>query len=165
MKKKKKRSAGKQRAGKGPMSKAGLALKDGFYLEASWHISTILETRLRKIIVMVTGENPGSAFGLQKCLLRLKHLLQLDQSPLLSNHMEIRLIDQIRAWKNNRNAVYKDLTLIHVSERRMKKMTEEGILLHHEVNTLYKNMKKDRKRASDADVPVPETTHEGQGAE
>ena len=143
MKKKKKGSIKKQKVVKRLVTKAGLALKNEFYLEASWVLSSIIESKLRRILTLITQEDPGPGFGLQKCLNRIKFLYLKGSQPLLVKHFEMRLIDELRSWKSHRNSIYKDMIKIHVSARRIKKMTEEGIVLHQELTTVYKNFKKE----------------------
>jgi hypothetical protein len=145
MKKKKQRS--KKKVRKQLIPKAGLALKNEFYLEASWIISTMIETKLRTLITRVEKENPGLGFGLEKSIKRLKYHLIRKNHPLLTKHFEIRLIDELRAWKNSRNSVYKDMAEIHVSKARLQKMAEEGIVLLQELNSLAKKFKSDWKKS------------------
>jgi hypothetical protein len=136
----------KQKVVKKLVPKAGLAIKNEFYLEASWILSTIIESKLRRILTLMMNENPGLGFGLQKCLRRIKFLERKGAHPFLVKHFESRLIDELRAWANHRNHVYKNLIDTHVSKARIKKMAEEGILLYQELNTVYKNFKKDWTR-------------------
>jgi hypothetical protein len=143
MKKKKKESKKKQKVVKKLVPKAGLALKNEFYLDASWILSSIIESKLRRILTLMTNEHPGLGLGLQKCLTRIRLLHRKVAHPLLVKHFEIRLIDEIRAWTNHRNNIYRDLIDTHISLARIKKMAEEGIILYQELNTAYKNFKKD----------------------
>ena len=126
--------------------KAGLALKNGFYLEASWILSAIIEVKLRKVLFLITNENQGLSVGLHRCLLRIKSLQLKGSHPLLGKNMEIRLIDDLRIWKNKRNSIYQDMTVIHVRQARIRRMVEEGIVLHQELNNAYRNFKKDWKQ-------------------
>ena len=135
--------------------RAGLALKNEFYLEATWIISTIMETKLRSVITRVGKENPGPGFGLAKCIKRVKYLLLKKDHPLLSKHLEIRLTDELRSWKNYRNKVFKDMSEIHVSKTRFKKMAEEGIVLLQELNSSVKKFKADWKKLSITPTPQP----------
>jgi hypothetical protein len=145
MKKKKQKS--KKKVKKQLIPKAGLALKNEFYLEATWIISSIMETKLRTLITRAEKENPGLGFGLEKCIKRLKYHLIRKNYPLLTKHFEIRLIDELRAWKNSRNSIYKDMAEIHVSKARLQKMAEDGIVLLQELNSSAKKFKSDWKRS------------------
>ena len=145
MKKKKQKS--KTKVVKKLIPRAGIALKNEFYLEATWIISSIMETKLRSMITRVEKENPGLGFGLEKCLKRLKYLLKKTDYPLLSKHIELRLIDELRAWKNSRNSVYKDMAEIHVSKARLQKMAEDCIVLLQELNSSAKKFKSDWKKS------------------
>jgi len=126
--------------------KAGLALKNGFYLEASWILSAIIESKLRRILTLITNENHGLDVGLHKCLQQIRFFHLKGLHPLLVKHFEIRLLDELRVWKNKRNSVYKDMTITHVRPFRIKRMVEQGIVLHQELNNASKNFKKDWKQ-------------------
>lgn len=143
MPKKKKELKKKYKVIKKLVPKAGFALKNEFYLDASWILSSILESKLRRILTLMISEHPGLGYGLQQCLRRIKFLQLKGTYPLLIKHFEIRLIDELRIWTNHRNNIYKSLTDTHVSKVRMKKMALEGIILYQELNTGYKNLKKD----------------------
>lgn len=133
----------KQKIVKKLVPKAGLAIKNEFYIEASWILSIIIESKLRRILTLMMNENPGLGFGLQKCLRRIKFLERKGAHPLLVKHFESRLINELRTWTTYRNHIYKSLIDTHVSKARIKKMAEEGIILYQELNTIYKNFKKD----------------------
>jgi len=139
----KKEAKKKHKVIKNLVPKADLALKNEFYLDASWILSTIIEAKLRRIITIMMNENPGLGFGPQKCLRQIKLLRQKGIHPLLDKHLKIRLIDELRLWLNHRNSIYKDLMDIHVSKARIKKMAEEGTILYQELNLVYKSLKKD----------------------
>jgi hypothetical protein len=143
MKKKKKELKKKYKVIKKLVPKAGFALKNEFYLDASWILSSILESKLRRILTLMINEHPGLGYGLQQCLRRIKFLQLKGTHPLLLKHFEIRLIDELRVWTTHRNNIYKSLIDTHVSKARMKKMAMEGIMLYQELNTGYKNLKKD----------------------
>ena len=143
MTKKKKEQIKKKRVVKKLVPKAGLALKNEFYLDASWILSSIIETKLRRILTLMNNEHPGLGFGLLKCLRQIRHLQNKGSSQLLEKHFELRLINELRTWAHHRNSIYKDLIDTHVSFRRIKKMAEEGIILYQEMNNAYKNFKKE----------------------
>ena len=157
MKKKKKKSAknNKKKVVKKLVPQAATALENEFFLETSWILTSIFEAKLRRILTMLTRVKPGTGFGLQKCLQRIKLLYLKGTHPLLIKHIEIRLIDDLRTWKNHRNSIYQDIRDIHVSPRRIKRMAEEGIVLHQELVTVYNNLKKDWKRDLVKDSPLP----------
>jgi len=140
--------------------KAGLALKNGFYLEASWILSAIIEVKLRKVLFLITNENQGLSVGLHRCLLRIKSLQLKGLHPLLGKNMEIRLIDDLRIWKNKRNSIYQDMTVIHVRQARIRRMVEEGIVLHQELNNAFKNLKKACKQVLVKESALPAVPNE-----
>jgi hypothetical protein len=142
------------------LPKAGLALKNGFYLETSWILSSIIEVKLRRILTLISKDKLELSMGLEKCLRRIKGLHIKGSDPLLVKHFEIRLMDDLRVWKNKRNSIYQDMTNIHVRQGRIKRMVEEGIVLHQELNTAIKNFKKDLKQASIKNTALPVETNE-----
>ncbi len=108
-------------------------------------ISSILEARLRTLITRVEQSNPGSGFNLEQCLKRVKFLHLSGRDPKLCNHLEIQLIDDLRRWKNQRNAILKDLAEIHVSSRRMEHQANEGVDLLKKFTASYRKYKKEWK--------------------
>lgn len=129
------------------LPRAGAAFKNEFFLESSLIISSILETRLRTLITRVEHANPGTGFNLEQCLKRVKYLHLAGNDQILCKNIEIRLIDNLRLWKNQRNAILKDLAEIHVSRRRIENLAMDGIKLLKEFTLAYKGFKKDWKNA------------------
>lgn len=143
MKKKNKESGKKLKVVKKLAPKAGLAIKNEFFLDASWILSYLIESKLMRILTLMTNEHPGLGYGLHKCLKQIKFLQTKETHPLLAKHFERRLFDELQAWTGHRNKIYKDLIDTHVSLTRIKKMSEEGIVLYQELNTAYKKFKKE----------------------
>jgi len=121
--------------------KAGLALKNEFYLETSWIISTIIETRLKSIITRVEGKNPGTGYNLDRCVKRVKYLIVKGDHLILSKEIGLLLVDAIRVWKNHRNKILKDMSEKHISRQRFAALAQEGIVLMQEMNGSYKKFK------------------------
>ena len=121
--------------------KAGLALKNEFYLETSWIISTIIETRLKSIITRVEGKNPGTGYNLDRCVKRVKYLIVKGDHLILSKEIGLLLVDVIRVWKNHRNKILKDMSEKHISRQRFAAVAQEGIVLMQEMNGSYKKFK------------------------
>lgn len=121
--------------------KAGLALKNEFYLETSWIISTIIETRLKSIITRVEGKNPGTGYNLDRCVKRVKYLIVKGDHLILSKEIGLLLVDAIRVWKNHRNKILKDMSVKHISRQRFAALAQEGIVLMQEMNGSYKKFK------------------------
>lgn len=134
--------------------RAALALKNEFYLEASLILSSLFESRLKNLITRVEKVNPGFGFGLDKCIRRVKYLIVRNPGSLIAKYFEIQLIDLLRAWKNHRNEILKDMVTIHVSRNRMKKLAHEGILLLQELNAANKQFKKEWKKELVKVIPV-----------
>jgi hypothetical protein len=143
---KKKDQKSKTKALKKLVPNAGLALKNEFYLEAAWLVSLIIESKLLSVINRVEENHPGTGTGFERSLKRLKYIMLKTDHPLLVKHFEIRLIDELRKWKNYRNNVFKDMIETHVSKARFKKMAEDGIVLLHELNSSCKKFKSDWKK-------------------
>jgi hypothetical protein len=133
--KKKKKSAGKARQpGKKMLRKAELAMENRFFLEASWIFSAMIEKRLKKMILRVEKSAPGAGFTLEQSVKRVKFMHQSGKYPRFSAQCDLRLIEGIRSWKNQRNAILKDLQDVHVSEGRMERLAREGRRLVKEWN-------------------------------
>jgi hypothetical protein len=121
--------------------KAGLALENEFYLETSWIISTIIETRLKCIITRMEGKNPRTGYNLNRCVKRVKYLIVKGDQPILSKEIGLPLVDAIRVWKNHRNNILKDMSEKHISGQRFATLAQEGIVLMQELNGSYKKFK------------------------
>jgi hypothetical protein len=143
--KKKKKKTGKKSVSQ-LVPRAGLALKNEFYLETSMIVSSMIEKKLRNVITRVEKRNPGSGFGIGKCVKRLKYLILKNADPLIVKYFEIRLIDELRNWKNYRNSILRDMCEIHITRNRLQKMAEDGIVLMQELNSSYKKFKQDWKK-------------------
>lgn len=120
---------------------AGAAMKNGFYTEAIWILSAIMEIRLKKLIIITEGKNPGAATGLEQHLKRIKLLQSREKYSLLKAHFSSTLINSLRTWKNNRNIMMKDLLEMHVSWERKERQAKQGIALLKEVDKVYKHYK------------------------
>ena len=135
MKKKNKSAKQPKNLGSKIAEKAELAMKYGFYLEASMIMSTMFEKRLKKLIGKLENQLPGPGFTLEQTIKRVKYLHLSEKYPGLTARISIGLIDEIRNWKNQRNEILKDLPEIHVSLARVERLAKEG-------NRLLKEWKK-----------------------
>jgi len=120
---------------------AGSAMKNGFYTEAIWILSAIMEARLKKIIIVTEGRKPGAASGLEQHLKRIKLLQSREQYSLLKSQFPAVLINSLRSWKNNRNIMMKDMLEMHVSYERKERLSKQGIALLKGLNKVYKHYK------------------------
>ncbi len=125
----KKNKAETKKSGAKPMARAGLAMKHEFYLEASLILSSVMEKQLKKLLGLVENQLPGSGFTLEQSIKRVKYLHTSSKYPDLTAHFNVRLIDEIRTWKNQRNEILKDIPEIHVSPARLERLAVEGIRL------------------------------------
>ena len=140
---------------------AGNAMKNGFYTEAIWILSGIMETRLKKMIILTEGKNPGAAYGLEQHLKRIKLLQSREQYSLLKSHFPSALINSLRSWKNNRNIMMKDMLEMHISWERKERQAKQGIALLKEMNRVYKHY----KLAINVPAPAESPTQEIPGSE
>jgi|GEM_PF-451431 len=120
---------------------AGNAMKNGFYTEAIWILSAIMEIRLKKLIMITEGKTPGAASGLEQHLKRIKLLQTREPYSLLKSQFHLSLINSLRSWKNNRNIMTKDMLEMHVSWDRKERMAKEGISLLKQLNKVYRHYK------------------------
>jgi len=139
---------------------AGNAMKNGFYTEAIWILSGIMEARIKKLIMITEIKNPGAASGLEQLLKRIKLLQTREQYSLLKSHFPASLISSLREWKNNRNIMMKDMLEMHVSGERKEKMAKQGISLLKSLNKVYKHYRLAIDAPADSvslheKVPVP----------
>jgi hypothetical protein len=56
-------------------------------------------------------------------------------------NFSINLIDDIRAWKNQRNEILKDIPDVHVSNARLERLATEGVKLYKEYSKAAKSFK------------------------
>ena len=140
MKRKKKKTA-KKSSGRKLIEKAGLAVKHKFYLEASMILSDMFERKLKKILARFENHLPGPGFTLEQCIKRVKYLHVSTKHPDLTAKVNIRLIDDIRTWKNQRNDILKDIPDVHVSQARIERLANEGVKLYKELTKAAKYLK------------------------
>jgi hypothetical protein len=128
------------------ISRVDVALENKFYLEASWIEYSIIEERLISIIKKVDERNPGNGFKVDKCLKRLKYLINKENHQLLKRHFTIDFLDEISKWKNKRNSTMHDLAKKHITEQRVENLAREGKDLMRELNATIMRFKKDWKK-------------------
>ena len=141
MKKKKKIVKKRKKNGRKLVEKAGLAIKNEFYLEASWILSSIIEKKMKDLLAKLENHKPGTGFSLEQCIKRIKYLHLTSKFPLLTAHFTISFIDELRNWKNQRNTIMKDMLVVHVSKIRMERLAIDGIRLLKELNAAHKKFK------------------------
>ena len=141
MKKKKKVIKKRKKDGKKLVEKAGLAIKNEFYLEASWILSSIIEKKIKDLLGKLENHKPGNGFSLEQSIKRVKYLYLTSKYPLLTTHFTVMFIDELRNWKNQRNNIMKDMLDVHVSKARMERLALDGIRLLKELNAAHKKFK------------------------
>ncbi len=141
--KKKNKSKGKPNVRrKNTSEKLKIAMKNSFFLEASWLISSLLEKRLKNILRKV--EKPDSVIAnlFDQNIKRIKHLCLNTDNPLLKESFNVQMMDGLRTWKNQRNEVMKDMLVRHISENRLERLANDGVRILKEWNTMYKAFKR-----------------------
>ena len=161
MKKKKKKTT--QKVVRQLVPRAALALKNEFYFEAAIILSNLFESRLKNLITRVEKVNPGFGFGLDRCIRRVKYLIVRNPGSLIAKYFEIQLIDSLRTWKNHRNGILKDMLTAHITDNRLKKLAQDGVVLFQELNAANKQFKKEWKKdlvKGTPNPPIPDESKE-----
>ena len=140
---------------------AGNAMKNGFYTEAIWILSGIMENRLKKVIILTEGRNPGAASGMEQHLKRIKLLQTRERYSILKSQFPPVLINALRTWKNNRNIMMKDMLDMHVSWERKERQAKQGVALLKQLDKVYKHY----KLAVNSPPPDESAPHEIAGPE
>ena len=138
----KKTKKGKKAEG-GSVSDAGLAFKHGFYLETTWILSQLFERKAKSVLRRVNGDQATTSYSFEQSVKRIKYIHQSGQLPQLATLLDAGSIDGIRNWKNNRNAMLKDMISTHVSTGRMERLASEGITLYKTWSKSLKSVKKE----------------------
>jgi hypothetical protein len=141
MKKNKKEQKKRKTDGNKLLRKAGVAIQNEFYLEASWILSILIEKKLKKVLGKIENHRPGAGYSLEQSVKRVKYLHLSGRHPQFSGNFDLRLIDEIRNWKNQRNIILKDMQDVHVSQARMERLALEGIRLLKEWNRAAKKFR------------------------
>lgn len=139
--KRKKNKAVKKRTGKKATEMAGLAMKHEFYLEASWILSSLFESKLGKILDKIQPQSQRQGLTFAQLIKRIKYLHLSAKHPAFTEHFRPGLIDEIRNWKNQRNDVLKDMPDVHVSQARLERLANDGARLYKELNKTAKSFK------------------------
>lgn len=138
--------APKKKGTKKMLSRAKLALKNEFDLEASWIISALLEKRLKNILEIVEHQKPGLFYTFDQNIRRMKHWrLTCGETPL-ADHFTIQMIDALRIWKNQRNEVMKDMLVRHITKNRLERLAHDGIRIVKEWNASTRALKLELKK-------------------
>ena len=123
------------------VEKAGLAIKNEFYLEATWILTAMFEGKIGRVLDKLEPASLRQGLTFAQLVKRLKYLHVSGKYPELMNGFDIALIDEIRNWKNQRNEILKDLPDIHVSPARMERLATGGVKLYKEFNKRVKAFK------------------------
>jgi len=144
--KQKKNNRKKKAGNRKVVEKAGLAMKHGFHLEASWILSLAMERKLRKMIMWSGSPDPGAGFTLEQLVKRIKRLALASQGMEPVAQVPVALIDRIRGWKNQRNEILKDIPGIHVTPARLERLAKEGVNLYKSLNIAARSLKQTGNR-------------------
>ena len=124
---------------------AGLAFKNGFYLETVWILSLIFEKKAKSVLKLIDSASDVNGYSFEQSIKRVKYHHQAGHTPGLEMYLDPGVIDEMRNWKNNRNTMLKDMVSVHVSQQRMERLALEGITLYKKWNKSLKNAKKEMK--------------------
>jgi hypothetical protein len=141
MKTKKKSTKNQKKNKKQLIQRAGMAVKNQFFLEASWLISEILEKKIKSLLELAEKQKPGAGYTLEQCIKRLKYIHISGKSLPIRDHFDMKLIEKTRNWKNQRNTLVKDMLYVHVSKTRKENLAMDGIRLLKEWNKEIKSFK------------------------
>ena len=142
--KRKKKNAAKNSSSKQLIERAGLAMKHGFYFEASLILSSVFERKLKKLMGKVENQAPRQGFTLEQSIKRVKYLHLSQKYPGLTANFSLGLIDNIRTWKNQRNEILKDIPDVHVSPARIERLANDAVKLSGELSKAVKTFKSAR---------------------
>jgi len=156
MKTKKKSKKPTKKEKKQLIQKAGIAMKNQFFMEATWLLSEILEKKLKYLLEVIENSKPGAGFTLEQCIKRLKHLHVANKNQILKNHFDLKLIEKTMTWKNQRNTMIKDMLYVHVSKQRKENLALDGVKLLKEWNKavkIFKVRQSEQVPASTEEIP------------
>ncbi len=139
--------------------RAGMALKNKYYLEASWILSVLFERRVKRLIRKLEGNQKTVGITFEQSIKRIKHLHLSGNHHDFSETFSIELIDRLRQWKNQRNLILKDMLAVHVSQARMERLARDGFRLSQIWNKALRSYKKSRNSRT-GKVPVPKQSGE-----
>ena len=140
MKRKQKKSE-KMGEGKKLIKRAALAMKQEFYLDATWILATLIEKKLGKILEKLEPSVQKQGVDFAQSVKRIKYLHVSAKHPDLVAHFQLGLFDEIRNWKNLRNEILKDIQQINVSRPRMERLANTGLKLYKELTKAAKSFK------------------------
>jgi hypothetical protein len=124
------------------LERAGVALKNDFFMEAFWILSFVFERRIKRLIIKLEGKQKSTGYTFEQSIKRLKFLHISGIDPGFSAHFNLELIDKMRHWKNQRNTILKDMLEVHVSQARMERLAYDGIQLFKEWSKMSKSYRK-----------------------
>ncbi len=123
------------------VSDAGLAYKNGFYLETAWILSQLFERKAKSVLKRIESDQTTNSYSFDQCIKRIKYHHQAGRIPQVETFIDAGLIDGMRNWKNSRNSMLRDMITIHVSPGRMERLASEGIALYKTWNKSMKTVK------------------------
>jgi hypothetical protein len=123
------------------VEKAGIAIKNEFYLEATMILSTLFEKRLGKIMEKIEPTSAEKGLTMSLMLRKVRKMHQSPGNVDLSQNLGLELIDGIRTWKNKRNQVLKGLVAGNIKKVRLEHLAGEGIQLYKELTKAAKTLK------------------------
>ncbi len=141
MKSKSKKEKKAKESSKKLVEKAGIAIKNEFYLEATMILSTLFEKKLAKVIEKVEASVSEKGLTMSLMLRKIRKVHQSDTHDDLTKNFSLELIDGIRTWKNKRNQVLKGLVVGNIKKVRLEHLSSEGIQLYKDLTKAAKTLK------------------------
>ena len=110
---------------KSQMGRLNRAIKEGFLLEAMFIEAAIMEDRCESLLKHSNAFNPAKHTSMDKMLARLKEM-QRNKSGLLQKYIAVELLDEIYAWKKERNRLTHALMKQQLTSDEMMEIVEQG---------------------------------------
>lgn len=110
---------------KAQMGRLNRAIKEHFLLEALFIEAAIMEDRCESLLKHSNAFNPAKHTSMDKILARLKEM-QRNKSGLLRKYISEELLDEIYAWKKERNRLTHALMKQQLSSEEMMAIVEQG---------------------------------------
>jgi len=125
------------------------AFENGYFLETSWLLATILETRVKKVLAKVEPQRAVLYNTFEQDIKRLKFLRLSSGNIMLEQSFTVEVIDELRTWKNQRNEMMKDMLVRHITEDRLERLANDGMKVLDHITEAGKNLKKEFAKAEE----------------
>lgn len=107
------------------MGRLNRAIKEHFLLEAMFIEAAIIEDRCESLLKHSNAFNPAKHTSMDRILARLKEMAR-NKSGLLQKYITVELLDEIYAWKKERNRLTHALMKQQLTGEEMMGIVEQG---------------------------------------